>query len=1491
MGSTSKKVASWRLTALVASGLACLVRASPSVNVALQASFDAPPYLIELLETAAEENSTSYFPLLDRVADGAFEDAVTDKEIYDRFLQVVDEDGHLKTTESRSSFKLSLAIRSASPRITAHYQYYNASVQHSLMAAQDAACPVWVHSQGKQYCSSTLERAQQDVLGDMNSRELPFDRVLGDISLPPAILYADVASPMFRDFHHTLSALAKQGQVSYRVRYRPPQHSSPRPLFVSGYGVELALKRTDYIVIDDRAAEQQDSNNVEPGDGDAPDDLRPLSSSEVARLGVNAVSYVMDSENPLDTLVKLSQDFPKYSAKVAAHNATTELLEDIRSTRLQMLPAGVNVMWINGVQIDSRQIDAFSLLEHLRRERRLVEKFRDIGVSAQEAVSLLSHEFLGEALAQEAPQRYDYQDDIEGGRVLIWLNDLEKDARYQSWPEELQALLQRTYPGQLPAVRRNANNIVVPVDLSSLEDLNFVVRTMQAFVQKGIPARFAIVPMASSAGQKSQVKVAHYLQETYGLASLIHYLDESFEKNKAASADKGCFETATKERQIRSGKKALSFDEVLKSGDFENVVSQTVHYQDRLGITPDAPQSFINGAPVPRKSKWMQEVSVRISGDLQELQQGIADGAIEESTSLPGVFLSKAFSRRSQWVIPEDPKDIRVVDVAKVADSQKDVLSETPLVASTNGDALDSAYLIAIGDFDSESGFQLLTAVLEHREQHNEVEVLFVHNSENPASAKGGSTTLYRSIKTGKQVEPAQILANIGSTAISPPSNEEAEEISQFWARQQSLVRELGFPTGANGLVINGRAIGPIQHDVTSDDLDQLLTYEQEKRIGPVARACKNLGFGSNIPGPLAFAKLTSLTTLSTVSDVPEGIFESTSDIRINLFDKWNNSRSVLTVSNSEDPAITILASIDPSSETAQRWLPILKVLSELASVRVRLFLNPHEHIKELPTKRFYRYVLDSEPSFNNKGSISRPTASFRGVPVEALLTLGMDVPSSWLVAPQDSIHDLDNIKLSSLNSDSDVEAVYALEHILIEGHSRDLTTKSPPRGVQLNIGTDNNPSYADTIIMANLGYFQFKTQPGLWKINLKPGSSERIFNLDSVGGLGYSPQPGDDNNEVALLSFQGKTLFPRLSRKKGYEMEDVLETGPKAGTAMDYVSKGFGFASSVLSSVGVGSGGLSQKQADINIFSVASGHLYERMLNIMMVSVMKNTKHTVKFWFIEQFLSPSFKSFLPHLAAEHGFQYEMVTFKWPHWLRAQREKQREIWGYKILFLDVLFPLNLDKVIFVDADQVVRTDMYDLVTLDLEGAPYGFTPMCDSREEIEGFRFWKQGYWKGFLRGQPYHISALYVVDLNRFRELAAGDRLRGQYQMLSADPNSLSNLDQDLPNHMQHQIPIKSLPQDWLWCETWCSDESLGQARTIDLCNNPQTKEPKLDRAKRQVPEWTEYDDEIAALAKRVDLDREQKEQELRAELQEDDEDSDDVDEDEPSAWKKDEL
>jgi UDP-glucose:glycoprotein glucosyltransferase len=48
------------------------------------------------------------------------------------------------------------------------------------------------------------------------------------------------------------------------------------------------------------------------------------------------------------------------------------------------------------------------------------------------------------------------------------------------------------------------------------------------------------------------------------------------------------------------------------------------------------------------------------------------------------------------------------------------------------------------------------------------------------------------------------------------------------------------------------------------------------------------------------------------------------------------------------------------------------------------------------------------------------------------------------------------------------------------------------------------------------------------------------------------------------------------------------------------------------------------------------------------------------------------------------------------------------------------------QVIFVDADQIVRTDMAELYDMDLKGAPLAYTPFCDNNEEMDGFRFWKQ---------------------------------------------------------------------------------------------------------------------------------------------------------------------
>ncbi|RHZ85776.1 hypothetical protein Glove_60g49 [Diversispora epigaea] len=50
-----------------------------------------------------------------------------------------------------------------------------------------------------------------------------------------------------------------------------------------------------------------------------------------------------------------------------------------------------------------------------------------------------------------------------------------------------------------------------------------------------------------------------------------------------------------------------------------------------------------------------------------------------------------------------------------------------------------------------------------------------------------------------------------------------------------------------------------------------------------------------------------------------------------------------------------------------------------------------------------------------------------------------------------------------------------------------------------------------------------------------------------------------------------------------------------------------------------------------------------------------------------------------------------------------------------------------------------------------------------------------------------------------------------------------------------------------------WAAGISIATAKTIDLCNNPLTKEPKLFIAKRKIPEWKSYYEKVANLAARI--------------------------------------
>ena len=158
-----------------------------------------------------------------------------------------------------------------------------------------------------------------------------------------------------------------------------------------------------------------------------------------------------------------------------------------------------------------------------------------------------------------------------------------------------------------------------------------------------------------------------------------------------------------------------------------------------------------------------------------------------------------------------------------------------------------------------------------------------------------------------------------------------------------------------------------------------------------------------------------------------------------------------------------------------------------------------------------------------------------------------MDVPPSWLVRPREALYDLDNIQLSTLPPDG-LHAIFSLDYLVVEGHARETNSNNPARGVQLQLTTSslatNHTSSVvdDTLVVANLGYLQFKARPGTFKLDIREGRGREVYDMVSVGSEGWnSPSVDESGDELTVMSFEGLTLYPRVTRKPGMERVDVL--------------------------------------------------------------------------------------------------------------------------------------------------------------------------------------------------------------------------------------------------------------------------------------------------------------------------------------------------------------
>ncbi|XP_070694105.1 UDP-glucose:glycoprotein glucosyltransferase 2 isoform X3 [Pempheris klunzingeri] len=1480
-----------------------VMSAPKGVTASLKAKWSMTPFLLETSEFVGEDGNEKFWQFVDTVKElTVYKQGESVRSYYNLILKKA---GQFLTDLQVNLLKFALSLRSYSPAV-------HASQQIASDEPPPEACPAFVSVHGQHSCSA---KDIKKLLKAAGGRPKPYlyknDHTYpgaNKTDVPVVILYAEIGTKKFASFHKVLSDKAEEGTLTYVLRHFVAD-PKPRKMLLSGYGVELAIKSTEYKAVDDtKVKDSKTVTNTEEENNDevqgfffgtlkksypelqeqldelrkhlleSTNDMVPLKVWEMQDLSFQAAARIMSVPkfDALKLMRDLSQDFPSKARSLTRVAVKQEMRKEIEENQKRLsetiaVHPGDGELFINGLHIDLDIHNPFSILDILRGEARVLEGLHNLGIKGEHQGKLLR-------LPVNAVDD-SYALDIRHPAIM-WINDIENDPAYRSWPTGVQELLRATFPGVIRQIRRNFFNLVLFLDPVQEESVELV-KLAELFYKHKIPLRIGFVFVVNTKDE-----IDGFSDAGVGFYRLLNYIGDEYGLSQALMSMLSLYNKVDAGGMLSVDTISAYLKRKFPNANAERILGLESEYDDKrkdgalfykksgLGALPLA---LFNGVPLSPDEMDPDELETiilqRIMDTTAAFQRAAFMGQLTEGSDVVDYLMEQAnvvprmnpliLSTERQYLdftanpVVSDWEDTTMFSYFDSRDKTAVVAKRMKYLTHNDEDGMSAVTVWIVGDFEKVSGRKLLLNALKHMQRASPgVRVGVIDNPSGKPSED--NTVLYRAIWTSLLTQKNKATAEFVQKLLKEESShllqqgtkmkdllmqgadEDAFEKKfntlevDFIRSQQLFCRDvLKLSPGQQAVISNGRILGPFeeQEEFTVEDFHLLEKITLSSSAEKVKAKVKQMGMKPKHASDLVM-KVDAL-----LAAAPKG--EGRRDVHF-----IKDSHSVLHLSPRENEVFyDVVAIVDPLTREAQKMSSLLIVLSQVVNVRLQVFMNCRAKLSEMPLKSFYRFVLESDVTFLANDTVSPgPVARFMEIPESPLLTLNMITPESWIVQAVHSLHDLDNIHLQEVSGV--VAAEYELEHLLLEGHCFDLSTGQPPRGLQFTLGMSQDPLMYDTIVMANLGYFQLKANPGAWILRLRKGRSEDIYQILTHDG---TDSPADAGDVIVVLnSFHHKIIKVRVQKKAEKINEDLLSE----------TSESKGIWDSIASITGGGSkkdDGSKKTEDVLNIFSVASGHLYERFLRIMMLSVLRHTKTPIKFWFLKNYLSPSFKETISHMAESYGFQYELVQYKWPRWLHQQTEKQRIIWGYKILFLDVLFPLAVDKIIFVDADQIVRADLKELRDLDLEGAPYGYTPFCDSRREMEGYRFWKTGYWASHLGHRKYHISALYVVDLKKFRKIAAGDRLRGQYQALSQDPNSLSNLDQDLPNNMIHQVAIKSLPQEWLWCETWCDNSSKVTAKTIDLCNNPKTKEPKLTAAARIVPEWVEYDNEIKQLLRRV--------------------------------------
>ena len=266
-------------------------------------------------------------------------------------------------------------------------------------------------------------------------------------------------------------------------------------------------------------------------------------------LSMQAARLIVDSPDPLEVLMGVSQNLPSVAHSLS-NIQINESFEDLaeKATNLATKIGAVSHGWGDaafGLYINSREVDierpsfnVFQLLKVLREQDAIlkslemhvrpalkqaalvlgsgekewsalqsVRKMMDIGAEKLAGIgksgdlvtmnpieneAIESEEYENEQIENEEPKFFRVDVGRGGKNAVMYLNDVEKDPEYSSWPTSIQEMLYRAQFGGAPTVRRNLFTMLLVIDPASGKP-NPVLDVVAQLMNAQLPLRLGVL--------------------------------------------------------------------------------------------------------------------------------------------------------------------------------------------------------------------------------------------------------------------------------------------------------------------------------------------------------------------------------------------------------------------------------------------------------------------------------------------------------------------------------------------------------------------------------------------------------------------------------------------------------------------------------------------------------------------------------------------------------------------------------------------------------------------------------------------------------------------------------------------------------------------------------------------------------------------------------------------------------------------------------------